>query len=194
MNYLAHSYLSYSEGQIAGNFLEDFVRNRERQAYPQEILKGIRLHREIDHFTDHHPIISEAKTIFQPFVRLYSGAFVDIAMDYFLANDPTKKTQKQWEIHSAKVYEALEKHHRWLPETLALLLPKIKEDNWLLNYRYDWGIEYSFRHIARKAKYLDSSEEAFSAFLHHKPFLQTCYEAFFPELEAFCHRLNENEK
>ena len=86
MNYLAHSFLAFSDEQIVGQFLEDVIPNRDRYSYPIEIQEGITLHREVDTFTDAHPSISEAKKIFSPLVRLYSGAFVDVSMDYFLAN------------------------------------------------------------------------------------------------------------
>ena len=85
MNYLAHSILSYTSGQLVGNMIADFIKNNERESFPLEIQEGIKLHRFIDTFTDTHPAVSEAKKIFSPLVRLYSGAFVDVAFDYFVA-------------------------------------------------------------------------------------------------------------
>jgi acyl carrier protein phosphodiesterase len=52
------------------------------------------MHRAIDTFTDSHPAIHEAKKVFSPLVRLYAGAFVDVAMDYFLANDLSLHSRK----------------------------------------------------------------------------------------------------
>ena len=50
MNILAHLYLSgQNEDVIIGNFIGDFVKGKQIQKYPEEIVKGIRLHREIDH-------------------------------------------------------------------------------------------------------------------------------------------------
>lgn len=85
MNFLAHSYLTFSDEQIVGQFLEDFIRNNERYSFPEKMQQGITLHREIDTFTDSHNAVHEAKKLFSPLVRLYSGAFVDVAFDYFLS-------------------------------------------------------------------------------------------------------------
>lgn len=186
MNYLAHAYLSFTDGQIVGNFIEDFVENSQRLDYPEEIRKGIKLHRAIDTFTDAHPIISEAKKIFQPRVRLYSGAFVDIAMDYFLANDLSIFTEKEWKDYAEKTYLVLGNHAEWLPEKLTKILPNMQQNNWLFNYRNDWAIEKSFLHLKRKAKYLDEEIPVFDLFLNHKAELKAYYNAFFPELYEHC--------
>lgn len=66
MNYLAHSYLTFTDGQIVGQFLEDFIRNKDRFSFPKDIQDGITLHRAIDTFTDSHPAIHEAKKHLPP--------------------------------------------------------------------------------------------------------------------------------
>ena len=63
MNYLAHSILSFTNGQLVGNMIADFIKNNERENFPLEIQDGIKLHRFIDSFTDSHPAVHEAKKI-----------------------------------------------------------------------------------------------------------------------------------
>ena len=82
--------------------IADFIKNNERESFPLEIQEGIKLHRFIDTFTDTHPAVSEAKKIFSPLVRLYSGAFVDVAFDYFVAH---YYPEKELRNHSLKVYK-----------------------------------------------------------------------------------------
>ena len=179
MNYLAHSYLAFSEEQIVGQFLEDFIPNRDRFSFPEGMQEGITLHREVDTFTDSHPEIREAKKIFSPLVRLYSGAFVDVSMDYFLANSLPDKVLKK---HSEKVYEALRKYEEFLPERLLRIADSMEKDNWLYNYKEDWGIKYSMQNVLNKAKYLDKDIQVFEVFLNNKPQLQKHFEMFFPDL------------
>lgn len=190
MNYLAHSFLTYSDGQIVGQFLEDFIRNRDRFSFPKEIQDGITLHRAIDTFTDSHPAIHEAKKAFSPLVRLYAGAFVDVAMDYFVANDLTLHSLEGWKMHSLKVYRVLNEHEQWLPENFKKMLEKMEEDDWLYNYREDWGIKFSIRNVLNKARYLEKDIPVFEAFLENKPFLQQCYNDFFPDLLAHTKEIN----
>ena len=185
MNFLAHSYLSFSEEQLIGNMIADFVKNRDVARLPESIQKGIKLHRAIDTFTDAHPLIHEAKAPFRPLVRLYSGAFVDVAFDYFLANDTTENSQREWQEHSQRVYAVLRRYEEFLPEVFKKVLDKMQQDDWLYNYRNEWGIEYSFRNVVNKAQFLDKTTNVFPAFLANKDFLREKYEIFFPEIKSF---------
>ena len=185
MNFLAHSYLSFSEEQLVGNMIADFVKNRDVARLPESIQKGIKLHRAIDTFTDAHPLIHEAKAPFRPLVRLYSGAFVDVAFDYFLANDTTENSQREWQEHSQRVYAVLRRYEEFLPEVFKKVLDKMQQDDWLYNYRNEWGIEYSFRNVVNKAQFLDKTTNVFPAFLANKDFLREKYEIFFPEVKSF---------
>lgn len=185
MNFLAHSYLSFSEEQLVGNMIADFVKNRDVARLPESIQKGIKLHRAIDTFTDAHPLIHEAKAPFRPLVRLYSGAFVDVAFDYFLANDTTENSQREWQEHSQRVYAVLRRYEEFLPEVFKKVLDKMQQDDWLYNYRNEWGIEYSFRNVVNKAQFLDKTTNVFPAFLANKDFLREKYEIFFPEIKLF---------
>lgn len=185
MNFLAHSYLSFSEEQLVGNMIADFVKNRDVARLPESIQKGIKLHRAIDTFTDAHPLIHEAKAPFRPLVRLYSGAFVDVAFDYFLANDTTENSQREWQEHSQRVYAVLRRYEEFLPEVFKKVLDKMQQDDWLYNYRNEWGIDYSFRNVVNKAQFLDKTTNVFPAFLANKDFLREKYEIFFPEIKSF---------
>ena len=185
MNFLAHSYLSFSEEQLVGNMIADFVKNRDVARLPESIQKGIKLHRAIDTFTDVHPLIHEAKAPFRPLVRLYSGAFVDVAFDYFLANDTTENSQREWQEHSREVYAVLRRYEEFLPEVFKKVLDKMQQDDWLYNYRNEWGIDYSFRNVVNKAQFLDKTTNVFPAFLANKDFLREKYEIFFPEIKSF---------
>ena len=190
MNFLAHSFLSFSDEQIVGQFLEDHIRNKDRFSFAQEIQNGIAMHRAIDTFTDSHPAIHEAKKIFSPLVRLYSGAFVDVAMDYFLANDLSIHSLEGWKNHSQHEYKVLNENLSLFPENFKLMLSKMQEEDWLYNYREDWGIKFSMRNVLHKARYLDKDLPVFEAFLAHKNFLQECYDNFFQDLYEYAKQTN----
>jgi len=88
LNYLAHIYFSDSCRQVAvGNFIGDFVKGRGYKSYPSGIRKGILLHREIDHFTDNHPVFQETVALLRPSFGRYSGIMADMYYDYLLASD-----------------------------------------------------------------------------------------------------------
>ena len=146
------------------------------------------MHRAIDTFTDAHPEIHEAKKIFSSLVRLYAGAFVDVSFDYFLANSLPDKTLKD---HSERVYRVLRNHEIFLPENFLRMLDSMEEDNWLYNYREDWGIKFSIQNVLSKAKYLDKNTPVFDVFLQNKAQLKVHFDAFFPDILVEAQRINE---
>src|SRR5690606_41039365 len=71
------------------SFIGDYVKGRKiLETFPENIKKGILLHRKIDAFTDQHPQVLKSKIYFRPAYRLYAGPCVDHLFDHFLANDP----------------------------------------------------------------------------------------------------------
>lgn len=188
MNYLAHAYLSFDHPEITvGNLISDFVKGKKKFDYPLNIQKGITLHRSIDSFTDTHIATKEAKKVFQPGYRLYSGAFVDIVYDHFLALDDTEFNEDSLLWFSNQTYLILEKHSQWFPEGFARMFPYMKRHNWLFNYRTLTGIEKSFGGLVHRATYLTESDTANHIFENNYQLLQDCYRHFWKDLKSFAH-------
>lgn len=187
MNYLAHAYLSFEQpGILTGNMISDFVKGKKKYAYPELVQKGIHLHRQIDEFTDFHPVTADAKKIFRPHYRLYSGAFIDVVYDHFLACDmPQYAGLGGLENFTTKVYAALEKDFELFPQTFQRMFGYMKTQNWLYNYRLKDGIEKSFGGLVYRAAYLTESAVAFRLFNQNYDELKGYYEEFFPELKKF---------
>lgn len=184
MNYLAHAYCSFRNPEwMVGNMISDFVKGRKQYEYAPGVQQGIQLHRMIDNFTDTHAATQQAKSIFKPAYRLYAGAFVDVVYDYYLANDPACfPTQESLMEFSQYTYEVLQSHYDGLPENYKPVYRHMKVQNWLFNYRHTWGIEKSFGGIVYRSAYLSDSQTAHTLFLAHIDELQTCYNAFAPDL------------
>ena len=187
MNYLAHAYLSFGdEAVLAGNMISDFVKGKAQYSYPVHIQHGIRLHRMIDNFTDFHPVTAKAKEFFRPQYRLYSGAFVDVVFDHFLARDKDAFINDGGlEIFTQKVYDSLYTNEAYFPVQFTRMFPYMRSQNWLLNYATREGIRKGLAGVAYRAKYLDESQIAFEIFNRHYEELKVLYEEFFPELKQF---------
>jgi len=189
MNYLAHAYLSFDHPEIlVGNLISDFVKGKKKFAYPRGIQQGITLHRIIDTFTDGHEATKAAKEIFRPHYRLYSGAFVDVVYDHFLAIDENEFSEVSLFNFSQEIYTVLEKHGEWLPEPFAAMFPYMKTQNWLFNYRIPRGAERSFGGVVRRAAYLSESDTASQLFQQHYQPLQLYYRQFWKDAKPFARR------
>ena len=186
MNYLAHAWLSFNEpGILAGNLVSDFVKGKAKLNYSGDVRRGIELHRAIDAFTDTHEATRAAKEVFRPHYRLYAGAFVDVVYDHFLARDEKEFPPGRLESFSETVYRQMAPYVPQMPERFQQMFPYMREHNWLLNYRYRWGVERSFGGLVRRAAYMDESQTALAVFDEHYALLQSCYRQFAPEVYAF---------
>jgi acyl carrier protein phosphodiesterase len=189
VNYLAHAYLSFNQPAIlAGNLISDFVKGKQHLQYPDEVRKGILLHRAIDAFTDEHAATREAKNIFRPHYRLYSAAFIDVSYDHFLANDWQQFTDDDsLSDFSQQVYSSLDNYVDVFPEPFRRMYPYMKQQNWLYNYRNRSGIERSFAGVVHRAAYLTDSSTAFKLFEENYYQLQQYYTDFFPAIQQFAY-------
>jgi len=161
------------------------VKGKKKFDYPENIQKGIALHRAIDSYTDAHPATKEAKEVFRPHYRLYSGAFVDVLYDHFLATDQNEFSEESLEAFSHKVYAALDDWQPVLPLYFAGMFPYMKSQNWLFNYRTRWGAQKSFGGVVRRAAYLSDSSKAFELFEQHYQLLKDCYRQFWADVQPF---------
>ncbi len=180
MNFLGHACFSPADDAIlTGNMISDFVKGKAKFDYPAKIQQGITFHREIDAFIDAHPATQSAKQIFRPDYRLYAGAMVDVAFDYFIANDPGLfPTEDSLFDFSQQVYSSLEAYKSLMPEKFARMFVYMRQQNWLYNYRFAEGMRQSFGGLVRRSKYLDDSETAFRIFTGNTSFLQARYTEF----------------
>lgn len=165
--------------------ISDFVKGKKKFEYAPGIQKGIALHRAIDTFTDTHAATREAKEIFRPHYRLYSGAFVDVVYDHFLARDPAVFSENSLLEFTREVYDILQANHAVLPPTFQRMLPYMQQQNWLFHYRSAYGTEKSLGGLVRRAAYLEESDTAFALFGQHYQLLEKCYRLFWTEVHSF---------
>jgi acyl carrier protein phosphodiesterase len=188
MNYLAHAYLSFNDPEIlVGNMISDFIKGKKRFDFTHHIQNGIMLHRSIDTFTDEHIVTKQAKQFLKPVVGLYAGAFIDIVYDHFLANDENEFDDNSLLNFSSSVYTSLEDHKNILPEKFAGILPYMRSENWLYNYKTMNGIAKSFGGLMRRAKFLENNNLPFECFQKNYNELKFYYHIFFPDVKQFAH-------
>lgn len=142
MNFLAHIYLSGDNDLMKiGNFMADGIHGKNFDAFPLEIQKGIILHREIDTFTDAHPIFRQSTKRLHANYHHYSGIIVDIFYDHFLAKNWSKYSEEKLEDFTERFYQSLKDNHDSLTIKTQKMMPYMIDHNWLLSYQTIEGIE-----------------------------------------------------
>ncbi|TDQ13532.1 acyl carrier protein phosphodiesterase [Algoriphagus boseongensis] len=186
MNFLAHAFLSFGQEEVlVGNFAADFIKGKEIKNYQGEVLIGILLHREIDTFTDSHPLVRAGQSYLRPRFRHYSSVITDIFFDYFLAKNWEKLSDKPLKEFVDQTYETIEKYIPILPERFAEMFFWMKSQNWLLHYRELEGIQKSLNGLSRRTTFESKMNEAPEVLLEKEAEFELIFFAFFRELETF---------
>jgi acyl carrier protein phosphodiesterase len=186
MNFLAHLYLSKNNKNILiGNFISDAVKGKAYKNYPKEIKAGILLHREIDHFTDTHPIVRESMRRLHPRYRHYDGVIIDILYDHFLAKNWANYSEIPLEVYAENIYAFLSENIETFPEELQKLLPNMIQYNWLVNYASMEGIERVLSGMNRRTKGISKMDLAIEDLKLHYTEFEEDFTLYFKELQAF---------
>ncbi|WP_372754262.1 ACP phosphodiesterase [Labilibaculum sp.] len=179
MNFLAHQYLSGESEKIRiGNFIGDYIKGRNYEKYHPEIQKGILLHRNIDHFTDRHPMVIKSSKRLKKGYQKYSGVVVDVLYDHFLA--------KNWHLYHTqaigtfvnKSHEILIRNYLLLPKKVKLFLPFMIQSRRMESYSKIEGIQAALAIMSRHTSLPDQTDFAIST-LHNE------YDAFEEEFTYF---------
>jgi acyl carrier protein phosphodiesterase len=188
MNFLAHAFLSGTDEQLlVGNFFADFIKGRAALAeFEPGIARGILLHRQIDSFTDTHPLVAQSKNRLRPKYRHYSGVIVDVFYDHFLARNWNNYHKQALEPYTLSVYRVI---HRYLdsgPADFRYMFSYMEKSNWLFHYSKVEGISRALSGMAQRTPYLSKMNEAPTELISHYEKFEAEFLAFFPELQAHC--------
>lgn len=176
MNYLGHLLVLPDSGLVTlGNLLGDFFKGRTDLIEHPELRLGVTLHRQIDRFTDAHPIVLRSKTRIGDSRRRVSGVLVDIFYDHFLALD----------LDIDRYRAALLDHAVHLPEALRDLPGRMISQRWLGSYASVESIAYILTRMQQRrlrvTGLIGAEQELLS---HYDAFKEDCT-CFFPDLQAF---------
>jgi acyl carrier protein phosphodiesterase len=154
MNFLAHLYLAGNDEELlVGNFIADSVKGNKYLSYPEKISKGILMHREVDYFSDNHPVYLQSVHRLQPAYGKYSGVITDMFYDYFLANNWNKFSSISLEEFCNETYKTLNKLITSLPKESLVISTYMIRENWLLSYREKDNIRGALAGMSRRLKY-----------------------------------------
>jgi acyl carrier protein phosphodiesterase len=186
LNFLAHIFLSGNDEQLMiGNFIADFVKGKKKNDYPDRIREGIELHRNIDDFTDHHPVTDISKNRLRPKYGKYSGVIVDLYYDHFLAKDFSRYSDVSLHDYSEKTYAVIRSYDDILPEGVRFFLPFMIERNWLLNYATIDGIGRALSGLSKRVSFENKMDASIEDLREQYADFEKDFNQFFPELITF---------
>lgn len=189
MNFLAHIYLSGKDELVTlGNFAADGIRGNTYKTFPLKMQMGILLHREIDTFTDAHPIFRQSTKRLHKNYGHYSGVIVDIFYDHFLAKNWNHYSNIPLADYIDAFYKSLNKNINHLPQRYKTMAPIMIEGNWLLSYASIEGIQLVLNGMNKRTKGKSRMNEATKELKAFYEAFENDFTTFFKELIYFSNR------
>ena len=194
MNFLAHTYLSGgNEEIIVGNFMGDYVKGKNYLLFPEQVKKGILIHRDIDTFTDMHEVTRRSKQRLASKYHKYAGIIIDIFYDHFLASLWDSYSSLPLSEFVSRTYDLLKRNYKVLPDSIKWWFPTFLENNWMMAYTNVEGIELVLERMSANTSLPDHSAFAVEVLRNQYSIFMEDFLEFFPEIVEFLEEKYEIE-
>lgn len=185
MNYLAHLYLARPEHDaMLGALLGDFVFGTAAlEDWSPVERREILIHRKVDRYTDDHPLVVQARSLFGDGRRRYAGIALDVYYDHCLARDWSRWSELPLDAFTAPFYRYLLSRLDDLPGRLHAIAPRIAAHDWLGSYRDRASVDLAVTRIAtRLSRNGERLVECLDDLRRHETEIAAGFDAFFPQL------------
>lgn len=196
MNFLGHLYFSNNDIDLMyANLFGDFVKGKDLSRYEKSIQQGIILHREIDHYIDHHPIVLELLHELYPHLPKIAGIAVDLYFDHILA--------KEWNQNSSTSLSTFiadfEKHNineaHFPNERFLYMLFRMKKGKWLSHYSQLDGLDKACRGVSQRISFPNTLFNGKDVFVQNEEIITNAFHGFMKEAKVhFSQFINSQEK
>jgi len=186
MNFLAHLYLSGDDEElIVGNFIADHVKGDRVLNYNKGIQNGIKLHREIDAFTDSHPVFIQSKERLSENYRKYAGVVTDMFYDHFLSSEWQTYSNESLDQFTDRMHKIIVKKFPVLPEKSQRFIAYMKKFNWLTGYGTFEGLGRALNGMAIRTPFKSGMENAVKDLKENYHSYRYEFHIFFPEIKEY---------
>lgn len=185
MNWLAHFLLAEPEPAFrVGSVLPDFASAAVLAALPPAFQPGIAQHRQVDLFTDTHPVFHRSRRRFPPPFRRFAGILTDVCYDHLLTHQWSTYSALPLPAFAAQIYAAIEQCRPELPPELYTRLARLRQADLLGAYGELAGIGRVLAGIGGRLRRPFDLAAALPLLEAQYGELQEDFAAFFPELRA----------
>ncbi|MDF1658484.1 MAG: ACP phosphodiesterase [Verrucomicrobiales bacterium] len=190
LNLLAHLHLSHgcSPDTLTGNVMADYLGRYEpvdqmSESMQERLMPGIRLHREIDQFTDQHSVVARARNHISPDRRRLGGIILDIAFDYYLTRHWEKFSTEKRENTISRGYATIAMvASTGLSKKTETLISKMRMGDWLTAYGTLEGQALTFRRVSRVSPAVANLRGAEEEIVANDSVFEQCFLEFYPDL------------
>lgn len=180
MNYLGHIYFSNNDLRLAkANLFGDSVKGPDYTRFPVFIQEGIKLHREIDDYIDHHPAVTRLIRILREDLPKVAPIAIDLFFDHLLA--------KRWSnFHTTPLEDFLEIVHssidkldqEYYTAEFNLFINRLCQYKWMTHYSSLEGLDKMCNGVSRRISFENSLPKGLSVFLKHEEAVEHAFNEY----------------
>ncbi len=186
MNFLAHAFLAGGHPElVVGGVIGDWIKGPLPGTLPDDLARGVALHRAIDSFAETHPAFCASRTRVSPARRRYAGVLVDIFYDHLLALNWAIHHEQPLEDFSASVYDQIARRMPQIPETAHRAMTFMAAEDWFVSYSGLDGIATVLARMSRYAKRPNPLAGGEQEFMHDAAGFAEDYVAWLADAQRF---------
>ena len=161
------------------------MKGRNYLNFPELVKKGILIHRDIDTFTDAHPITRRSRLLVSDRYHKYAGIIIDIFYDHFLAAFWDSYSTLPLSEFVGRTYDMLKRNYQILPAAVKNWFPTFLENNWMMAYQTVDGIELVLERMSANTSLPNHAAYAVEVLSDRYDNLKDDFVEFFPLIVKF---------
>jgi len=153
LNFLAHALLAGEDpALLVGGVIGDWIKGSLPGVLPEDIAKGVALHRAIDNFAESQPAFRRSRSRISMGRRRYAGVLVDVFYDHLLARNWAAIHHGALDEYCTTVYRSIADRLNDLPISSHSGLILMAKENWLSSYAQIEGIADVLTRMSLRAR------------------------------------------
>jgi acyl carrier protein phosphodiesterase len=186
VNFLAHFHLAWpDEGLVAGGLEGDYYKGPLPGELPEQLERGVKLHRAIDAYTDQHPMVKDLREQFPADLRRYAGILIDLCFDHYLSTHWEQFSDTPLPEFTGEVYAVLTRNRQNMSNAARQMLAHMVEHDILGLYR-DWEtVPRSAARIGQRFKRYNPLTDVDRGLEPLRVTMEQAFLDFYPDLRAF---------
>ena len=189
MNFLAHALLAGdSPPLIVGGVTGDWIKGYLPGDLPDDLAKGVALHRAIDDFAESHPSFRRSRSRVSVDRRRYSGILVDVFYDHLLAQNWNTIHHQPLSEYSESVYRLIKNRLDDLPLASRPALTLMAREDWLSSYGQIEGIADVLVRMSRRTRQPNPLANGEQEFLSDMDGFAADFYIWLDDTREFCRR------
>ena len=183
MNHLAHFHLAWPETALLAGALEgDYCKGPLGSKLPEDLARGVRLHRLVDAYTDQHPDLAALRRAFPDGLRRYSGIVLDLCFDHYLSLHWHAFAELDLAEFNERVLAALEQEQQLLGAPSRRAVQRFRQYRVLTRYR-DWDmVTASAARVGGRLRRANPLHDIEHALAPLRPRIEQAFLEFYPQL------------